>query len=298
MNDSVDHRDGFVEVGGLNLYYEEFNPESPKATVLCLHGGPGMSHDYLMPLSDLADYGYRVLLYDQFGCGKSDELTDTSKFTFEYAVEEVEGVRRKMCNNEKTFLMGSSYGGALALSYALKYQDNLQGMIVSGGLASTHLAVKEMNRLIDDLPEWASAAIKKYSGTKEYFNTEYQRATQEFYSRHLIRMDPIPKEVLTSLEYGEKRNVYKTMNGPNEFTITGTIRDWDITEQLFKITIPTLITVGQYDEVTETVAKEIHNRIKGSKLKVLPGCSHLTMWEDRNGYVNILKEFLDSRLAE
>ena len=106
----------------------------------------------------------------------------------------------------------------------------------------------------------------------------------------------MPKEVQLSLEYADKRNVYRTMNGPNEFTITGTIRDWDITDQIHKITVPTLITVGEYDEVTEVVAREIHNRIRGSILKVLPGCSHLSMWEDREGYINTLKDFMNSRL--
>ena len=86
------------------------------------------------------------------------------------------------------------------------------------------------------------------------------------------------------------------MNGPNEFTITGTIRDWDITDKIHKITVPTLITVGEFDEVTEVVAREIHNRIRGSKLKVLPGCSHLSMWEDREGYNNTLKDFMNYRL--
>ena len=153
-----------------------------------------------------------------------------------------------------------------------------------------------MNRLIDNLPSWASSAIKKFGALGEYTNPEYLKAVQEFYSRHLIRINPVPKEVQLSLEYADKRNVYRTMNGPNEFTITGTIRDWDITDQIHKITVPTLITVGEYDEVTEAVAREIHNRIRGSILKVLPGCSHLSMWEDREGYINTLKDFMNDRL--
>jgi proline iminopeptidase len=296
MDIAVKRKDGYVRVNGLGLFYEDFIPEFKKATILCLHGGPGASHDYLLPLADLAKYGYRVLMYDQFGCGRSDELEDKTKFTFDYAVEEVEGVRKKLCSGDRLFLMGSSYGGALALSYSLKYQQNLTGLIVSGGLASSQLTVKEMNRLIDNLPSWASSAIKKFGALGEYTNPEYLKAVQEFYSRHLIRINPVPKEVQLSLEYADKRNVYRTMNGPNEFTITGTIRDWDITDQIHKITVPTLITVGEYDEVTEAVAREIHNRIRGSILKVLPGCSHLSMWEDREGYINTLKDFMNDRL--
>ncbi|MCL4447479.1 MAG: proline iminopeptidase-family hydrolase [Candidatus Thermoplasmatota archaeon] len=297
MSSRVERKDGYVNVSGLNLYYEDFVPDHIEGTIICLHGGPGASHDYLLPLSDLSNFGFRIVLYDQFGCGKSDEQKDTSKFTFDYAVEEVEGVRKQLCPEGKVFLMGSSYGGALALAYSLKYQSALLGMIVSGGLASSRLTIKEMNRLIDDLPEWASSAIRKYDATGDYTHPDYLKATEEFYSRHLIRMNPVPREVRLSLEYAEKRNVYRIMNGPNEFTITGTIRDWDITDQIHKIVIPTLITVGEYDEVTEVVAQEIHKRIKGSIMKVLPNCSHLSMWEDREGYIATLKEFIDSVLS-
>ncbi len=96
--------------------------------------------------------------------------------------------------------MDSSDDGALALSNSLKYQQNLVGLIVSGGLGSSHLTVKEMNRLIDNLPQWASTAIKKFGSLGEYTNPEYLKAVQEFYSRHLIRINPVPREVQLSLE--------------------------------------------------------------------------------------------------
>ncbi len=294
MGNAINKKEGFININGLNLFYREFFQDSFKSTMLCLHGGPGMSHDYLMPLSDLANYGIKVILYDQFGCGKSDAPGDKSKFTIDYAVEEVEGVRKKLCPEDKIFLMGSSYGGALALAYALKYQKNLRGLVISGGLASTSLAVKEMNRLIENLPAWAGSAIKKYGESGEYSNPEYIKASAEFFSRYFIRVDPVPQEVVTSLEYAEKRDTYRIMNGPNEFTITGTIKGWDITEKLHEIKIPTLITVGEYDEVTEVVAEEIHKRVDGSILKVLPNCSHLSMWDNRDGYNNILMKFIDS----
>lgn len=294
MDHSIEKLEGFVKVNGLNLFYKEFKSETYRATMLCLHGGPGMSHDYLLPLADLANYGIRVIMYDQFGCGRSEEPEDQSKFTIDYAVKEIEGVRKKLCPDDKIFLMGSSYGGALALAYAVQYQENLKGLIVSGGLASVSLTVKEVHRLIDNLPEWAKSAIKKYGDAGDYTNPEYIKASGEFMSRHFIRVSPVPDDVMTSLEYAEKRDTYRIMNGPNEFTITGTIMGWDITDEIHRITVPTLITVGQYDEVTEVVAQEIHKRIIGSKLKVLPNCSHLSMWEDRELYNNLLKEFVES----
>jgi len=292
----VTKKEGFVNVNGLNLFYRIFIPEKIRAKMLCLHGGPGMSHDYLLPLADLAYQGIEVIFYDQFGCGRSEEPREEWKYSIDYGVEEVEGVRKSLIGAEKIFLMGSSYGGALALAYSVKYQMNLKGLIVSGGLASVPLTVKEMNRLIDDLPAWAASAIRKFGSEGNYSDPEYLRAVDEFYRRHLIRISPWPEEVKTSLEYGDKRNVYRKMNGPNEFTITGTIKDWDITEKIGVIKVPTLITVGEFDEVTPVVAEEIHRRIQGSALKVFKGCSHLTMWEDRKGYVKTLSDFVLSNL--
>ncbi|EQD64806.1 proline-specific peptidase [mine drainage metagenome] len=284
----------YVEVQGLKIFTKMFRAKNEKAVLLTMHGGPGMTHDYLLPLADLAGKGITVVFYDQFGCGRSDEPHDLSKFTIEYGVKEAEELRQKLFEDRKIFLMGSSYGGALALAYSLKHQDKLLGLIVTGGLASVDLTVKEMRRLIENLPEKERDAIKKYGDAEDYTNPEYVDAVWYFYHRHLLRMKDYPAEVMTSLEYGEKRNVYRIMNGPNEFTITGTIKGWDITGELHKISIPTLITVGKFDEVTPRVARSIHVEIKESHLEIMEGCSHLSMWEDRARYNQILSDFIIS----
>jgi len=123
-------------------------------------------------------------------------------------------------------------------------------------------------------------------------NPEYQKAVDVFYKRHLLRLNEWPKEVMQSLEYAASRRVYPIMNGPNEFTITGTIKDFDITDKISAIKVPTLITVGEYDEVTPKVAEIIHNKIKGSQIKVFPNASHLTMWERPRLYLNTVKDFI------
>lgn len=292
MSDEIEIEEKYVNVNGLNLFCKKFVPKEIKETLLCLHGGPGMSHDYLLPISDISKQGIEVIFYDQFGCGKSDEPRKESDFTVDYGVEEVEGIRLKLCLGKKIFLMGSSYGGALALAYSIKYQKNLKGLIISGGLASVPLTVREMKKLIDKLPKWASSAIHKYETIGDFSNTEYLNAVDEFYKRHLLRMDKMPEDVRRSLDFGEKRNTYRIMNGPNEFTITGTIHDWDISDRISAIDIPTFITVGEFDEVTPVVAEEIHRKIKSSTLKVFRNCSHLTMWEDREGYNRSLVEFI------
>ena len=111
-------------------------------------------------------------------------------------------------------------------------------------------------------------------------------------------MEKYPEQVTASLNYADQRNVYRIMNGPNEFTITGTMKDWDISDRISTIKVPALITVGEYDEVPQVVAEQIHHRIAGSKLLVFKGCSHLTMWEDREGYIREVREFMDSQTGE
>ena len=120
--------EGYVKILGFNLFYRTYGRPT-RGTVLCLHGGPGATHDYLLSLEDLAQFGYRVVLIDQLGCGKSDRPRGTGLYTIAHNVEEVEGVRTAL-RLGKVHLMGSSYGGALAIATALKYQRNLRSLIV------------------------------------------------------------------------------------------------------------------------------------------------------------------------
>ncbi len=289
--------EGFKDVLGLKIYYKIVRAQPEIAKLLTMHGGPGSSHDYLLPLADLADRGITVIFYDQFGCGRSEE-PDRSKFTIEYGVEEAEELRRKLVGDEKVFLMGSSYGGALALAYSLKYQDRLRGLIISGGLSSVPLAVSEMKRLIEGLPADSRDAIRRFEQTGDEEDPAYKRAVQEFYSKHLLRLAEVPEPVKASLDFAEERNVYRVMNGPNEFTITGVIKNWDITDRLSEIRLPVFITVGEYDEVTPRVAQVIHEKIAGSQIMIFKDCSHLTMWENREGYNAALENFIKRSLSE
>jgi proline iminopeptidase len=286
----VEPAERYVKVLGFKLFVRSYG-EPAKGTILCLHGGPGATHDYLLSLEDLAQFGYRVVLMDQLGCGKSERPRGTSLYSIEHNVEEVEGVRTAL-RLGKIHLLGSSYGGALAIATALKYQRNLRSLIITGGLASVPLTVREMNRLIKRLPPKTRAAIAKYEAAKDYENPKYLAAVMEFYRRYVCRLPIWPKEVVYSFDH-ISRPVYHTMNGPNEFTIIGTIKDWDVTDQLPKIRLPTLITVGRYDEVTPAVARSIHRGIQGSKLVQFEKSAHLAMWEERARYIQVVRDFLD-----
>ena len=282
--------EGHVKILGFDLFYRTYGRPT-KGTILCLHGGPGATHDYLLSLEDLAQFGYRVVLIDQLGCGKSERPRGTALYTIPHNVEEVEGVRKAL-QLGKVHLMGSSYGGALAIATALKYQRNLRSLVITGGLASVPLTVREMRRLVNRLPPKTRATLAKYEAREDYENPEYLAAVDVFYRRHVCRLPVWPREVTYSFEH-LSRPVYFTMNGPNEFTIIGTIRDWDVTDQLPTIRVPTLVTVGRYDEVTPRVAESIHRGIRGSKLVRFEKSAHLAMWEERSHYIGVVRDFLD-----
>jgi proline iminopeptidase len=281
--------EGFVNILGYELYYRQFG--EPKAgEVLGLHGGPGATHDYLSPLADLAEGGYRVTLYDQLGCGRSQVPKNPALFIPEHYVEEVEEFRVKM-GLGKPHVIGSSWGGMLAIAYALKYQRNMSTMTTVGGLHSVPLTVREMERMKKALPTSVQETLAKYESSGEYEHPDYKEAVMVFYRKHLCRLDEWPADLTYSLDHISKP-VYGTMNGPNEFTIIGNIRYWDVTDQLRAIRVPTLVLGGRYDEVSPVVAREIHKNIKGSEITIFPKSSHVSFWEERDAFMKRVLSFL------
>jgi proline iminopeptidase len=286
----VREHDGWVSVTGFRVYHRTFEPPSYTSTVLALHGGPGAHHEYLVPLADLTDHGYRVVFMDQVGCGKSERSSDPAVYTLEHNVQEVEGVRRSL-GLGKVHLVGSSYGGLLALAYAIQHQEHLKTLVTIGGLADVPFATAEMWRLIGELPEETRAVIEKYGRLGEFHNPSYLKAVDEFYHRHLCRMPEFPAELTRALAETNP-DVYERMNGPNEFTITGTIKDIDLTPRLSTIRVPTLVTGGRYDEVTPAVARQIRDHIPGARQVVFKESSHVPFWEERAAFIGTLVEFL------
>ncbi len=288
---NTEREEGFVTVNGLKLFYVRFG-RGNRYKVLTLHGGPGGTHSYLLPLADLAKQDFDVMFYDQYGCGKSDDPKKESDYSLEYSVEEVEDFRKLVYGDERVHLFGNSWGGMLALAYAIRYQNHLKSVTSSSGLSSVKDTVEEMKRLISELPEKERDAINKHEADKDYSNPEYQDASMYFMKKHVLRWEKWPKEVTDMLEMTERRGTYLKMNGPSEFTIVGTIKDIDFTDELSKITTPSLITFGRYDEVTPKIGEAIHERIKGSKVVQFENSSHLQFWEEKEKYLDVFSQFV------
>ena len=278
----------YVIVNGFRLFYRVFGKGSN--VLLCLHGGPGAMHDYLLPLAKLGDENLRVILYDQLGCGKSQKPLDTSLFTADHYVDEIEELRR-ILGLGKINLMGSSWGGMLALLYALKYQQNIKKLIVTGALVSTHECVEEMNRLKTLLPKDVQETLTKYEAKWAFSHPEYLRAVDVFYRKFFCRLPQWPEEVTRTLNETSVP-VYFTMWGPNEFTALGNLKNLDFKASLPQITVPTLVTGGRHDEVTPRIAQGIHQAIKGSGLSIFENSAHLPMWEEQDEYLQTVREFI------
>jgi len=290
---NVGDSQGFVEVMGHQLFVRSLGEGGrKKGTVLCLHGGPGATHDYMMPIADLVRYGYRVVLYDQLGCGRSERPKDLSLFVMERYAEEVEALRRKM-DLGRIHVVGSSCGGQLGIAYALEHQAQVRSLVTIGGLHNVPMAIRGMEALRRALPPEVLSVMEKHEARGEYADPEYLVAVDYFYRRHLCRLPEWPEELKYTMAHTSE-DVYHTMNGPNEFTIVGNIRYWDASARLGEIRVPTLVTSGRYDEVVPKVARDIHARIRGSKLVIFPKSSHLPFWEERERFIGVLRGFLDS----
>jgi proline iminopeptidase len=148
-----------------------------------------------------------------------------------------------------------------------------------------------MQKMRASLPQGVIESMVKFKEVGDYGNPEYQKAMQEFYNRYFCRLEEWPKELLYSLEHASQQ-VSMTMNGPNDFTIVGGLMYWNVSNQLAKIKVPTLVTCGKYDEVSPKEAVRIHRGIKGSKLIVFENSSHLAMWEEHEKYIRVLGTFL------
>ncbi|MBS0295734.1 MAG: proline iminopeptidase-family hydrolase [Proteobacteria bacterium] len=263
-----------------------------KTPMLMLHGGPGAGHNYLTPMKVLADER-PVIFYDQLGCGKSDAPEDPKIYTVARYVQEVDAIRKAL-GLEKVILFGHSWGSMLAIEYMLTSPNagSVEKLILGGALASVPQAMAGQDRLIDAMPNGDGKKLRALEAAGKQSSKEYQDLVGEFYALHVCRKTPPPKEFMETGAILEKSPAYRIMNGPNEFTITGVIKDWERRPDLPKIKVPTYITTGEFDEVTLDCHQSINQGIAGSKLEVFPGLSHVTMLEDPIRYNAAVRKFI------
>ncbi len=282
--------EGYIEVPGGRVWYRIAGADRPGTPLLCLHGGPGMPHDYLEPLEDLAT-NRPVVFYDQLGCGRSDRPADDSLWAAERFVEELAVVRAAL-GLERPHLFGNSWGGWLALQYALDRRPQLASLILSSCPPSVPRWIADCAQLRAELDEPVRDVLDRHEAGGYFSCPEYQWAITQFYRRHLCRQDPWPACVERTFA-GLGADVYLTMWGPSEFgPVTGRLRDWDVTDRLQEIHVPALVTGGRYDEARPAHVAVLADQIPQAELVIFENSSHMAFLEERQRYIRVVEDFL------
>jgi proline iminopeptidase len=294
--------EGFVDANGVMIYYEALGRGTP---LLIVHGGPGASHDYFLPyLLPLARTN-RVVFIDERGSGKSEKLEDPKGYTVENMVDDVEAVRAHL-GLGRISLLGHSYGGVVAQAYAFKYQANLSHLI----LGSTFHSTKALNDVFVQMkahmaPELRTRieAMEKaglFGHGKPYEQNRYTAdymiaAWGEGYFPYIYQKHPDPGYDPVS-PGGTSWDLYREMWGSHgEFVVDGNLTSVEYADRLPTIAVPTLITVGDHDEVAPSIAEAIHAKIPGSKLVVLPQSGHMTFVDQPGLFLKAVADFVNDK---
>ena len=291
--------EGFIDTHGVMIYYKAFGKGEP---LLILHGGPGASHDYFLPyLLPLARKN-RLVFIDERGSGRSEKIENSSAYTVENMVEDVEAVRIEL-NLGRISLLGHSCGGVLAQAYALKYQENLSHLI----LCSTFHSTKRMNEVLKNIKEKMAPDLRNriekmekeglYGHGKGYEKNRYTAkymiaAWGEGYFPYLYQNHPDPN--YDPVANGNMAwDVYREMWGSNgEYIIDGNLTSAEYADRISAIEVPTLITVGDNDECDPSLSKEMNQKIAGSKLVILPKSGHMTFVDQPTLFISAVDDFL------
>ena len=285
-------REGFVRVLDHRLFWKSIG-QGQRGSILCLHGGPGGNHWFTMPMADMASLGYRVVMYDQFGCGQSDRPRSFEGYSIQTAASEVDAVRRALrlgcCH-----LWGSSYGGALALQAVLQFPTRFRTLMVSSGYASVPQVEAELARLVRRLPRRDRVAIESAESRGRLNTATYRAAVARFYRAYGSGFPVRPYEVALGFQ-NENRRLQAALFGPKEGLLarsTGTMANWDVRDQLGRIRLPTLVMVGRHDFITPACARAIHRGIRGSTFEVFENAGHEPAFKERGRFMQVVRDFL------
>jgi proline iminopeptidase len=278
-----------IAVGGHSVRAYSFG--AGPQTVLCLNGGPGLPCDYLRDShSCLVERGYRVVAFDQLGTGASDRPDDPSLWTIERYVEETETVRREL-GLGKVHLLGHSWGGWLAIDYALTHPDNLASLILADTVADIPHLVSELERLRAALGPETVTMMQRHEAQGTLDHPEYAAAITILNYRHVCRLPEWPAPVRRSLD-DWNMGPYVTMQGPNEFLYTGNLREWNRVPDLPRIKAPVLIVHGEHDELTPACGLRMKGALPHAELKIVRNASHMPFYENPDEYYPALIDFL------
>lgn len=274
-------------VGKFKVWTKRFG-NNPKVKILLLHGGPAMTHEYMECFeSFFPQEGFEFYEYDQLGSYYSDQPTDSSLWTIERFVEEVEQVRKALgLSKDNFYLLGNSWGGMLAMEYALKYQDNLKGLMICNMMSSCPKYGKYAEEVL--AKQMDSAVLKEIKALEakgDFANPRYMELlVPNFYNQHVCRLSEWPDGFNRAAKHVNS-TVYTLMQGPSEFGIGGRLANWDISDRLKEIKVPTLTVGARFDTMDPEHMKWMSTQVQNGTYLYCPNGSHLSMWDDQKVFM-------------
>jgi L-proline amide hydrolase len=291
-------RTGTVDFQGWQTWYRLTGELSTGTTPLVvLHGGPGAAHNYTLRIAGLAERGRPVIHYDQLGIGNSTHLPQMGAdfWTVGLFLDELDNLLAALGIIDGYHILGQSWGGMLAAEHAVRRPAGLKALVIANSPASMELWVSEANRLRELLPPEVQQTLLAHEKAGTTDHPDYREAEQVFNARHVCRIVPNPPEVAASFALIDADpTVYHTMNGPNEFHVVGTLRDWSVIDRLDRIAAPTLLVSGRYDEATEATVQPFADRIPDVRWEIFPNSSHMPHVEEEEAYLRLVGAFLDA----
>jgi proline iminopeptidase len=280
--------------GKFNVWTKRFG-HNPRMKLLLLHGGPGATHEYFECFeSFLPAQGIEFIYYDQLGSAYSDQPADTDLWETGRFVEEVEQVRQALgLDNSNFFLLGHSWGGILAMEYALKYQEQLKGLIISNMMSSCpEYDAYAANVLAKQMDPAVLEEIRGLEAKGEFQNPRYMELlVSHYYMTHICRLEEWPDPVNRAFAH-LNQEVYVTMQGPSEFGISGRLENWDRKGDLKKLIIPTLVIGARHDTMDPEHMRWMAAQVQHGSYLYCPNGSHMCMYDDQDTYVNGLVAFI------
>jgi proline iminopeptidase len=271
---------------------------NPAIKVLLLHGGPGATHEYFEAFdSYFPAAGIEYYYYDQLGSTYSDQPKEPSLWEVDRFVEEVEQVRQALgLTRDNFYLLGHSWGGLLATEYALKYQSNLKGLVISNMMASIPAYTEYGEKVLAPaMDQKALAEIRRFEAAKDYQNPRYMElVVANYYVDHILRMPPDqwPEPVSRSFAH-LNQSIYIPLQGPSELAVRGAkLEKWDRSADLPKITVPTLVVGARHDTMDPKYMEMMSTQVRNGRFLFCPNGSHMAMYDDQKTYFTGLIQFI------
>ena len=286
---------GYAPFRGYRTWYRVAGDLVAGVPLVVLHGGPGCAHHYVLSIADLAGPRRAVVHYDQLGCGGSTRLPDADPgfWTVELFLAELDNLLDHLGIGEYD-LLGQSWGGMLAAEHAVRRPRGLRRLVIANSPASMRDWREAATTLRADLPPDGRETLERHEAAGDYDAPEYKAASDVFYARHVCRIVPNPPEVeRTNQLISEDPTVYRAMNGPNEFFVIGSLKDWTIVDRLSAVDVPTLVINGRYDEASDDCVRPYADRIPGARRVRFEHSSHMPHVEERELYMDTVAAFLE-----